>query len=88
MAAEQWQRIITADATDIPDDNMDWTGGSFPGYQYFGPVDDIVIVYRVVPLDGPGGLLGQAGPRYIRSATGQPISAIMEFDAGRCVTYG
>jgi hypothetical protein len=81
-AALRWQSIITAEAQDFGAQTFDWINGSFlPEYPgYFDAVDDIVIVYRITPIDGPGKILGRAGPEYIRIPIGQPISAIMEFD--------
>ena len=29
-------------------------------------VDDIAIGYAIIPIDGPGQVLGMAGPRYYR----------------------
>jgi hypothetical protein len=44
-------------------------------------VDDLVIFARVVEIDGPGGILGQAGPCYFRN-TGSPLPFVgrMSFD--------
>jgi hypothetical protein len=43
-------------------------------------VDDIVIFAEVGPIDGVGGILGQAGPCLIRSVSFHPIVGIMRFD--------
>jgi hypothetical protein len=81
-AALRWQNIITAEATDRPAGSTDWSAGVFaPEYPgYFGPVDDIVIFYRITPIDGKFGILGQAGPLWLRGGSAQPISGFMEFD--------
>src|SRR5690606_22430584 len=34
----------------------------------------------IAPIDGPGRVLGQAGPRYARGVDGLPLSGIMYFD--------
>jgi hypothetical protein len=45
-------------------------------------VDDLVIYASAPDLDGPGGLLGQAGPCMIRNdASELPVYGIMEFDS-------
>jgi hypothetical protein len=51
QAAAKWESIITADLTDFeaadaPKDG--WFGGYFKTGDYFGPVDDVVIGFRLV----------------------------------------
>lgn len=79
-AAQRWQDIITADAANVPAQGIDWSANVSYPYTYTGPVDDIIIFYQITPIDGPFNILGQAGPLYYRIASGQPISAFMEFD--------
>jgi len=67
-AAERWEQIIVADLPDVNSSN-------------FGFVDDLLIDASVVFIDGPGGVLGQAGPDWIRSASGLPFHGEMEFDS-------
>jgi hypothetical protein len=67
-AAERWEQIIIAD---LPDVNS----------SQFGFVDDLLIDASVVSIDGPGGVLGQAGPDWIRSSSGLPFHGEMEFDS-------
>ncbi len=43
-------------------------------------IDDLLIFMAVVPIDGPGGILGQAGPCYYRNSGSLPITGKMEFD--------
>ena len=43
-------------------------------------VDDVLIYANVYEIDGPGGILGLAGPCFIRAETGLPIVGIMGFD--------
>lgn len=66
QAATRWSQIIIGD---IPD-------ASYNGI----PVDDLLITARAISIDGPGGVLGQAGPNRFRSGSGLPIHGIMEFD--------
>ena len=67
-AAQIWQQIITAD---IPDVNS----GTY------GFIDDLLIDASVVAIDGPNGILGQAGPDDFRSGSGLPDHGIMQFDS-------
>jgi Ca2+-binding RTX toxin-like protein len=67
QAAARWSQIITAD---IPDLN------SSP----WGFIDDLLIEARIVHIDGPGGILGQAGPDWIRNGSLLPAHGVMEFD--------
>ncbi len=43
-------------------------------------VDDIIIFAEVAAIDGPGKILGQAGPCIIRGSNGLPVVGIMQFD--------
>jgi subtilisin-like proprotein convertase family protein len=67
-AAARWEQIIIGD---LPAINL-------PG---FGLVDDIVIEASGPAIDGPGNILGQAGPEFIRTAGFLPISGAMRFDS-------
>ena len=67
-AAFRWQEIIISDVPDVV----------VPG---FGFVDDIVIDASAPFIDGPGGILGQAGPTVVRSGSFLPARGIMQFDA-------
>ncbi|HMP08657.1 MAG TPA: SdrD B-like domain-containing protein, partial [Lacipirellulaceae bacterium] len=66
-AAARWEQIIRGDIPDV----------FVPG---FGDVDDIVISARGPFIDGPGGILGQAGPTVLRTGSFLPARGIMEFD--------
>ncbi|HEX2167605.1 MAG TPA: leishmanolysin-related zinc metalloendopeptidase [Longimicrobiales bacterium] len=43
-------------------------------------IDDLLVYVQVDSIDGPGGVLGSAGPCYIRNASRLPIFGIMRFD--------
>ena len=43
-------------------------------------VDDIYITAELGNIDGAGGILGQAGPTAVRTASSLPATAIMKFD--------
>src|SRR5690606_14221177 len=45
-----------------------------------GDIDDLRIDASIVEIDGPGGILGQAGPDGLRSGSSLPFEGTMEFD--------
>ena len=65
-AAARWSEVITGDLPPV----------MLEGEQ----IDDVLIEAQGVPIDGPGGILGQAGPQFIRPASNLPIKGIMSFD--------
>ena len=44
-------------------------------------VDDVIIDVAVAPIDGPGNVLGQAGPNCYNTGTELPVHGGMEFDS-------
>jgi hypothetical protein len=78
-AAARWERIIIGDVPSI-------TGTVPSAFVGLPPVadnetiDDIVIEVALAPIDGPGNILGQAGPVYIRNVDNLPLSGVMFFD--------
>ncbi len=87
-AAAFWARAITGDlAADsigaIPEGN----NGCGPGFPAVGPlkVDDVVIMALVDSIDGPGKILGGAGPCIVRvnnaSQFAPTLLGAMEFDS-------
>ena len=79
-AAERWMAIL-ADS-ELPDYQ---TGGTIDcGGQYeqsVATIDDLMIVAAVEEIDGPGGILGQAGPCWVRVENRLPLFGRMVFDA-------
>ncbi|MDQ2089813.1 leishmanolysin-related zinc metalloendopeptidase [Marimonas arenosa] len=72
-AADYLSQIILADLPDV---------------LYFGTTyDDITISAELVPIDGSGGILGQAGPTLIRNGTYLPYEGMMQFDMADAETY-
>jgi hypothetical protein len=67
-AVTRWTQIITAD---IPDINT----------SQWGLIDDLLIDASIVSIDGAGGILGQAGPDWVRSGSLLPAHGVMEFDS-------
>lgn len=77
-AAARWERIIIKD---VPS----FTGtipSAFVGFPpaIDGTADDIVIEVALAPIDGPGGILGSAGPRFVRTVDYLTLSGVMFFD--------
>ncbi len=76
-AAARWERIIIKDVPSFT--------GSIPSAflgvpDIEGTVDDIIIEVALAPIDGPGGILGQAGPRFARTSDNLTLSGVMFFD--------
>jgi subtilisin-like proprotein convertase family protein len=67
-AAARWSQIILGDIPDV----------TVPGE---GLVDDLVIEARAPAIDGPGGVLGQAGPTVLRTVSSLPAYGLMSFDS-------
>ncbi|QDV29344.1 hypothetical protein Spb1_12300 [Planctopirus ephydatiae] len=68
QASARWSQLITGDLADV-----DLGGGDI--------IDDLRISAEGVVIDGPGGILGQAGPTAIRAGSNLPYNGIMRFDS-------
>lgn len=79
-AAERWMSIL-AD-TELPDVSpMNGTVDCSGEYeQSVETIDDLMIVAAVVEIDGPGKVLGQAGPCWARGEPVLPYFGRVEFD--------
>jgi len=76
----RWERVVTTDVEDVPlQSNIDDCGAGTPAVNQ--TIDDVLILVRLVAIDGPGGVLGGAGPCYIRDP-GDPLTVmgVMQFD--------
>ncbi|GMA14491.1 hypothetical protein E5F05_09760 [Deinococcus metallilatus] len=71
-AAARWSQVISAGLPDVPNVRIS-TGETVT-------VDDVLIVASGISIDGPGEVLGQAGPRQVRSGGTLPLWGEMEFD--------
>jgi large repetitive protein len=82
-AAARWEQLLFGDLTDIPVDfDADWCGTSVTGLPALDEtIDDLIIYAQVTTIDGPGGILGSAGPCYVRSTGGLPLLGVMKFDS-------
>jgi hypothetical protein len=70
-AADRWTKVIVGDVPSVLVDGE--------------VIDDLLILAQGVEIDGPGGILGQAGPTHLRPASATknaflPAKGIMSFD--------
>jgi hypothetical protein len=78
-AAARWQGVVAGDLADVPYGLAPGEcGPSSPGFEL--SVDDLLIFAGVEEIDGPGGILGSAGPCFLRGG-GLPFLGLMRFDA-------
>lgn len=85
-AAETWERVNVGDQPSYSDENF---YGPFSPQFLNNPeifiklkptyIDDLYISAREIKMDGVGGRLGSAGPRFV-NRLGIPVVGVMEFD--------
>ncbi len=81
-AVSRWESLITGDVADIaPPSNAHTACVSGGGPPLSGAaIDDLVIYVLVEPIDGEFGVLGSAGPCFIRGSNALPMVGTMRFD--------
>ncbi len=77
-AADRWVRVVVGDLPDVLVDGE--------------VVDDVVVLAQGVPIDGPGAVLGQAGPTHVRppaagAAAFLPAKGVMSFDTAHLARW-
>jgi hypothetical protein len=79
-AVTRWQSIVTRGVPDLPVTLAagDCLAGAAP---FNGTVDDLMIDVAVHPIDGVGGILGQAGPCVASNGDNLTRTGVMEFDS-------
>jgi hypothetical protein len=77
-AASRWERVIIKDVPSFTGTVPSAFGGFPPAID--GTIDDIVIEVALAPIDGPGQILGQAGPRFVRTSDNLTLTGVMFFD--------
>ena len=91
-AASLWASSIGGDLPPavLSQEELDMCGGEYFDVRAKGTqvVDDLLIYANIYEIDGRGGILGLAGPCYIREETGLPIAGIMGFDAADADALG
>jgi hypothetical protein len=78
-SAAKWSTIVKGDLPDaagaVPE-NACGAGTPSANHTY----DDLLIFAAVTDIDGPGQVLGQAGPCFLRNAGSLPVIGVMQFD--------
>lgn len=78
-AAHRWEEIIVSDVPDIVGTIP--AGLCLSGLPNFtGTIDDLLIDVVLQPIDGPGRVLGAAGPCFVRNADNLTVHGVMFFD--------
>jgi hypothetical protein len=78
-AQVRWESLITGDLDDIPlTANPGECGPDSPAVSQ--TIDDLLILVTLGTIDGPGGVLGSAGPCFIRNSNDLPVLGAMLFD--------
>ncbi|MEO5511034.1 MAG: leishmanolysin-related zinc metalloendopeptidase [Longimicrobiales bacterium] len=83
-AAARWRGAITGDLSAVKltaSSGVDANSCGITHPAVRETVEDVLIFVVVRPLDGPGGLLGQAGPCIYRTPGFQTVVGVMEFDS-------
>jgi hypothetical protein len=78
-AAGRWASVITGDLPDVVL-NVPANACGMPHPAVNQTVDDLLVLVTIVPIDGPGGILGSAGPCYVRSSGGLPVLGAVRID--------
>lgn len=81
-AKARWETVITGDLTDV---NISGAPAC-SGVTSTGVVDDLKILVKLEPIDGPGNILGSAGPCLIRNSNSLTIVGVMRFDTADLTT--
>jgi Ca2+-binding RTX toxin-like protein len=76
QAAARWSQIITGDIADVVVSTQNRNQYNLPA-----AIDDLYIDAEITPIDGPGQILGQAGPVLVRPTSQLAYYGQMEFDS-------
>lgn len=77
-AEAKWEAVIIGD---LPDTPVSRPAGTCTSTNPINEtIDDLVIFVTLEVIDGPGGVLGSAGPCLIRSGSNLPLAGSMRFD--------
>ncbi len=83
-AVARWQSVIIGDAAEVP--------GGVPASSFCNTpavpesIDDLIIFADLANIDGAGGVLGRAGPCFIRSESRLTVVGVMQFDVADLAT--
>jgi hypothetical protein len=74
----RWESLVTGDLPDVNDNLAANECGPNPATS--GPFDDLTIFVTIQTIDGPGAVLGQAGPCFVRIPGDLTVVGRMQFD--------
>ncbi|HUG42130.1 MAG TPA: putative Ig domain-containing protein [Longimicrobiales bacterium] len=83
-AIAEWEAILTGDLVAITIPTTFFAAqhcGGFGKVANGTTVDDILVLINIAEIDGPGGILGQAGPCAIRDSSRLPVVGIVTLDS-------
>ncbi len=77
-AGRRWEDVVTGD---LPAMTVDRPAGTCTSTAPIDEtIDDLVIFVTLEAIDGPGGVLGTAGPCMVRNGSTLPVAGAMTFD--------
>lgn len=77
-AVARWSELIVGDQSDVPIDFGADPAGCYPALHE--TIDDLVIYVDLLTIDGPGGILGAAGPCLARDHNLLPVVSVVQLD--------
>jgi PKD repeat protein len=84
-AVARWEELVTGDLLETQV-QLPANACGIPTPALDELVDDLVIYVSFVPIDGSGGILGSAGPCWIRNNDYLPVLGVMQFDTADLAT--
>jgi hypothetical protein len=72
-AITEWQQVITSNLPAVALNTAQFDASGCGGFMHLvdgTATDDLIIIVSIEPIDGPGGVLGMAGPCLVRSGEG------------------
>jgi hypothetical protein len=79
-ARARWETLVTGDLSDVPVTvGAGDCGSNSPAVNE--PVDDLLLFVTIEPIDGPGNVLGSAGPCFVRNLGDLPIMGAILLDS-------
>jgi len=78
VAENRWEQVVSGDLPSVAVDRPRGTCSS--SAPLVEAIDDLVIFVTLEAIDGPGGVLGSAGPCMLRSGSRLPLVGRMRFD--------
>jgi hypothetical protein len=83
-ARARWQQVITGNQPEFSLTGANAVAANACGISHPAVnevVDDLLVFVEVVPIDGPGKVLGSAGPCMIRGVNNLPILGVVKLDS-------